>query len=220
MARVFPDVISRLTSVNTGVLLYSTVLFAQSGNLRNKDERMPMSPAPSAKLTGMSPQFLVADLDRSIRFYTEQLGFDLDFRYEHFYAGIVAGRSLDPSQARRRDARREGIPPEERAPGRHVYGSRSPRRVQRHERSVGPDHTAAQGDALRPRILRRRSRWVYSGLCRDQIAQAGQMAFRITERDSDGWWLVRPSDSPNFDTVVARTYIFTKSPFEGKDKRP
>ena len=48
-----------------------------------------MSPAPSAKLTGMSPQFLVADLDRSIRFYTEQLGFDLDFRYEHFYAGIV-----------------------------------------------------------------------------------------------------------------------------------
>ncbi len=48
-----------------------------------------MSQTPSARLTGMSPQFLVADLDRSIRFYTEQLGFDLDFRYEHFYAGIV-----------------------------------------------------------------------------------------------------------------------------------
>ena len=48
-----------------------------------------MNGTPSAKLTGMSPQFLVADLDRSIGFYTERLGFDLDFRYEHFYAGIV-----------------------------------------------------------------------------------------------------------------------------------
>ncbi len=48
-----------------------------------------MSPTPSARLTGMSPQFPVADLERSIRFYTEQLGFDLDFRYEDFYAGIV-----------------------------------------------------------------------------------------------------------------------------------
>ena len=48
-----------------------------------------MSRTPAAKLTGMSPQFLVADLDQSIGFYTEQLGFDLDFRYEHFYAGIV-----------------------------------------------------------------------------------------------------------------------------------
>lgn len=44
---------------------------------------------PSTKLTGMSPQFLVADLDRSIGFYTGRLGFDLDFRYEDFYAGIV-----------------------------------------------------------------------------------------------------------------------------------
>ena len=48
-----------------------------------------MSRSHAAKLTGMSPQFLVADLDRSIEFYTRQLGFDLDFRYEHFYAGIV-----------------------------------------------------------------------------------------------------------------------------------
>lgn len=48
-----------------------------------------MSRTHAAKLTGMSPQFLVADLDRSIEFYTGQLGFDLDFRYEHFYAGIV-----------------------------------------------------------------------------------------------------------------------------------
>ncbi len=67
---------------------------------------------PSTKLTGMSPQFLVADLDRSIGFYTGQLGFDLDFRYEHFYAGIVRdGHSihLKLSDAPRgeRDFRRE-----------------------------------------------------------------------------------------------------------------
>ena len=37
----------------------------------------------------MSPQFLVADIDRSIDFYTKQLGFSIDFRYEDFYAGIV-----------------------------------------------------------------------------------------------------------------------------------
>ena len=37
----------------------------------------------------MSPQFLVTDLDRSLEFYTEKLGFNLDFRYEDFYVGII-----------------------------------------------------------------------------------------------------------------------------------
>ena len=37
----------------------------------------------------MSPQFLVTDIDRSIEFYTKKLGFDVDFRYEDFYAGII-----------------------------------------------------------------------------------------------------------------------------------
>ena len=37
----------------------------------------------------MSPQLLVADLERSVEFYTRKLGFDLDFRYEDFYAGII-----------------------------------------------------------------------------------------------------------------------------------
>ncbi|HTJ12643.1 MAG TPA: VOC family protein [Dinghuibacter sp.] len=37
----------------------------------------------------MSPQLLVADLEWAITFYTEKLGFRLDFRYEDFYAGIV-----------------------------------------------------------------------------------------------------------------------------------
>jgi catechol 2,3-dioxygenase-like lactoylglutathione lyase family enzyme len=37
----------------------------------------------------MSPQFLVTDLDRSITFYTGTLGFELEFRYKDFYAGII-----------------------------------------------------------------------------------------------------------------------------------
>jgi catechol 2,3-dioxygenase-like lactoylglutathione lyase family enzyme len=37
----------------------------------------------------MSPQLLVADIDRSIAFYTKKLGFNVDFRYEDFYAGII-----------------------------------------------------------------------------------------------------------------------------------
>ncbi len=36
----------------------------------------------------MSPQFVVADLERSLDFYIRELGFDIDFRYEDFYAGI------------------------------------------------------------------------------------------------------------------------------------
>jgi catechol 2,3-dioxygenase-like lactoylglutathione lyase family enzyme len=37
----------------------------------------------------MSPQLLVTDLSSSIIFYTEKLGFELEFRYEDFYAGII-----------------------------------------------------------------------------------------------------------------------------------
>jgi len=36
----------------------------------------------------MSPQLLVADINRSIEFYAKKLGFEIDFRYEDFYAGI------------------------------------------------------------------------------------------------------------------------------------
>ena len=39
-------------------------------------------------LTGIAPQFLVDDLDRGIRYYCDQLGFDLDFQYEGFYASV------------------------------------------------------------------------------------------------------------------------------------
>jgi catechol 2,3-dioxygenase-like lactoylglutathione lyase family enzyme len=37
----------------------------------------------------MSPQFLVTDIDRSIEFYIKKLGFDIDFRYQDFYAGVT-----------------------------------------------------------------------------------------------------------------------------------
>jgi hypothetical protein len=41
-----------------------------------------------AKLTGIAPQFLVDDLPRSIEYYCECLGFELDFSYESFYASV------------------------------------------------------------------------------------------------------------------------------------
>ena len=43
----------------------------------------------SLKIKKMSPQVLVADLDRSIEFFTQKLGFEVEFRYEDFYAGIT-----------------------------------------------------------------------------------------------------------------------------------
>lgn len=48
-----------------------------------------MDTATYSTIKKMSPQFLVTDLERSIDFYMKTLGFDLDFRYEDFYAGIV-----------------------------------------------------------------------------------------------------------------------------------
>lgn len=42
-----------------------------------------------SKIKSMSPQFLVSDLNRSIEFYTGKLGFEVSFRYEGFYSGII-----------------------------------------------------------------------------------------------------------------------------------
>ncbi len=39
-------------------------------------------------LTGIAPQFLVDDLDRAIAYYRDQLGFELDFVYQSFYASV------------------------------------------------------------------------------------------------------------------------------------
>jgi catechol 2,3-dioxygenase-like lactoylglutathione lyase family enzyme len=54
----------------------------------------------SFKIKNMSAQLLVADVERSIHFYTEKLGFELDFRYHDFYAGIIKdGRSIHLKQS-------------------------------------------------------------------------------------------------------------------------
>ena len=41
-----------------------------------------------AQVTGIAPQFLVDDLKRAIAYYCENLGFELDFVYESFYAAV------------------------------------------------------------------------------------------------------------------------------------
>lgn len=43
------------------------------------------------RITGVIPQLRTTDLAESIRFYTEKLGFTLEFQYQDFYAGIRAG---------------------------------------------------------------------------------------------------------------------------------
>ncbi|MFT3745306.1 MAG: VOC family protein [Pyrinomonadaceae bacterium] len=43
-------------------------------------------------VTNVTAQLRTTDLDASIDFYTNMLGFELEFRYEDFYAGIRAGR--------------------------------------------------------------------------------------------------------------------------------
>ncbi|HEY4323098.1 MAG TPA: VOC family protein [Mucilaginibacter sp.] len=48
-----------------------------------------MNTTLSPNIKSMSPLLLVADLDQSIMFYTQYLGFALDFRFEDFYAGIA-----------------------------------------------------------------------------------------------------------------------------------
>jgi uncharacterized glyoxalase superfamily protein PhnB len=44
--------------------------------------------APGACLNGISPQFLVDDLAAAMTYYRERLGFETDFCYESFYAGV------------------------------------------------------------------------------------------------------------------------------------
>lgn len=48
-----------------------------------------MNTATYATIKKMSPQLLVTDIDVSMEFYTKKLGFEVDFRYEGFYAGLI-----------------------------------------------------------------------------------------------------------------------------------
>ena len=40
------------------------------------------------KVRGISPQFLVDDLETAVAYYRDQLGFEVNFVYESFYAGV------------------------------------------------------------------------------------------------------------------------------------
>ena len=44
--------------------------------------------SPDARVNGIAPQFLVDDLDSTIAYYCDKLGFSLDFCYESFYASV------------------------------------------------------------------------------------------------------------------------------------
>ena len=48
----------------------------------------PLIVSSPAQITGIAPQFLVDDLDRAVAYYRDKLGFELDFTYESFYAGV------------------------------------------------------------------------------------------------------------------------------------
>ena len=48
----------------------------------------PVAVRSAAQITGIAPQFLVHDLDRAIAYYCDRLGFELDFKYQSFYAGV------------------------------------------------------------------------------------------------------------------------------------
>src|SRR6185437_11504930 len=40
------------------------------------------------RITGIAPQFLVDDLEGAVGYYCDKLGFELDFKYEDFYAAV------------------------------------------------------------------------------------------------------------------------------------
>ena len=45
-------------------------------------------------ITGIIPQLRTTDLAASVRFYTEKLGFAVEFTYEDFYTGIRADSQI------------------------------------------------------------------------------------------------------------------------------
>jgi catechol 2,3-dioxygenase-like lactoylglutathione lyase family enzyme len=49
----------------------------------------PLTVPGAAQVTGITPQFLVDDLDRAIAYYRDRLGFELAFVYESFYAAVT-----------------------------------------------------------------------------------------------------------------------------------
>ena len=68
-------------------LAYSGIAFAIAGSAK-KQQLNKMDTITYSKIKKMSPQLLVADIGRSIEFYTKKLGFHIDFYYKDFYSGI------------------------------------------------------------------------------------------------------------------------------------
>jgi uncharacterized glyoxalase superfamily protein PhnB len=46
------------------------------------------------RIISVTTQLRVVDLERALRFYTETLGFVLEFRFRDFYAGVRSGETL------------------------------------------------------------------------------------------------------------------------------
>jgi uncharacterized glyoxalase superfamily protein PhnB len=42
----------------------------------------------ATRVTGIAPQLLVDDLEQAIAYYCDKLGFELDFKYQDFYAAV------------------------------------------------------------------------------------------------------------------------------------
>ncbi len=64
------------------------------------------------QLTAVAPQLPVDDLDRAIAYYRNQLGFELDFQYQSFYAavtrdGIAIHLKCAPKSAADREHRKQ-----------------------------------------------------------------------------------------------------------------
>jgi catechol 2,3-dioxygenase-like lactoylglutathione lyase family enzyme len=45
-------------------------------------------------ITGVVPQIRSTDIEKTVRFYTEVLGFEVEFNYEDFYVGLRAGTNV------------------------------------------------------------------------------------------------------------------------------
>src|SRR5215468_3127912 len=54
----------------------------------SRNEIPVSSTEPATRVNGIAPQFLVDDLDRAIAYYCDKLGFELDFKYQSFYAAV------------------------------------------------------------------------------------------------------------------------------------
>jgi catechol 2,3-dioxygenase-like lactoylglutathione lyase family enzyme len=57
-------------------------------------EQTPATAGGRMRISGIIPQLRTTDLDASIRFYTDKIGFTQEFLYDDFYAGIRAGNRI------------------------------------------------------------------------------------------------------------------------------